>query len=37
MKVQNWHKESIGKKVVETLIKNDFDAVYVSTAEEAAS
>lgn len=37
MKVQNWHKEAIGKKVVETLIKNEFDAVYVATAEEAAS
>lgn len=37
MEVQNWHKEAIGKKVVETLIKNEFDAVYVSTAEEAAT
>lgn len=37
MKVQNWHKEAIGRKVVETLIKNEFDAVYVSTADEAAT
>jgi hypothetical protein len=37
MEVQNWHKEAIGKKVVEALIKNEFDAVYVSTAEEAAN
>lgn len=36
MEVKNWHQETIGKKVVESLIKNDFNAVYVSTQEEAA-
>ncbi|AJG99177.1 lactate utilization protein C [Clostridium beijerinckii] len=34
--VKNWHKEVIGQKVVEALIKNDFDAMYVSTTEEAS-
>ncbi len=37
MEIQNWHKESIGKKVVDALIKNEFDALYVSTAKEAAT
>jgi hypothetical protein len=32
-----WHKETIGGKVVDALIKNEFDAVYFSTAAEAAT
>ncbi len=36
MEVMEWHQETVGKKVVDALIKNDFDAVYVSTEEEAA-
>jgi len=35
--VANWHTETMGKKVVEAFIKNDFDAVYFSTLGEAAS
>lgn len=35
--VKNWHNETIGQKVVEAFKKNDFDAVYFSTAEEAAA
>ncbi|MVX65483.1 lactate utilization protein [Clostridium chromiireducens] len=34
--IKNWHKETIGQKVVDALIKNDFDALYVSTMEEAS-
>jgi hypothetical protein len=34
--VKNWHKETVGQKVVDALIKNDFDALYVSTMEEAS-
>lgn len=34
--IRNWHKETIGQKVVDALIKNDFDALYVSTMEEAS-
>lgn len=30
-----WHKEMLGKKVVESLKKNNFKAQYVSTKEEA--
>ena len=37
MEVQNWHKEANGKKVVDSLIKNEFDAVYLPTADEAAA
>ncbi|MDF2634359.1 MAG: Lactate utilization protein [Pelosinus sp.] len=37
LEVQNWHKETIGKKVVDALIKNEFDAVYFSTTGEAAT
>jgi hypothetical protein len=37
MEVQSWHNETIGKRVVEALIKNDFDAVYVPTAVEASN
>lgn len=37
MEVQNWHKEAIGKKAVDALTKNEFTAVYVSTAAEAAA
>lgn len=36
MEVANWHKETIGQKVVDALIKNDFDALYVSTMEEVS-
>ncbi|GFZ32217.1 membrane protein [Clostridium zeae] len=34
--IKNWHKETIGQKVVASLIKNDFEALYVSTMEEAS-
>jgi hypothetical protein len=34
--VKSWHQETIGKKAVDALRKNDFDAIYVSTEEEAA-
>ncbi|MFW2490463.1 hypothetical protein ACN077_18155 [Clostridium chromiireducens] len=34
--IKNWHKETIWQKVVDALIKNDFDALYVSTMEEAS-
>lgn len=37
MGIQDWHKEAIGKKVVDALIKNEFDAVYVSTTDEASA
>jgi Uncharacterised ACR, YkgG family COG1556. len=36
MEVKSWHQEAVGKKVVDALTKNDFDAIYVSTKEEAA-
>lgn len=34
--IKNWHKETVGQKVVDALIKNEFDALYVSTMEEAS-
>lgn len=34
--IKNWHNETVGKKAVEALIKNDFDAMYVATTEEAS-
>ncbi|WP_378956824.1 lactate utilization protein [Pelosinus sp. sgz500959] len=37
MEVKNWHTEAIGKQVVNSLIKNEFDARYYSTTAEAAS
>jgi hypothetical protein len=37
LEIQNWHKETIGKKVVDALIKNEFDARYFSTTEEVAA
>lgn len=37
MEIQNWHKETIGKKVVDAFIKNEFDAVYFSSAAEASA
>jgi hypothetical protein len=37
LEIQNWHKETIGKKVVDAFIKNDFDAVYFSSAAEASA
>lgn len=33
--IENWHNEAVGKKVVDALKKNLFDAVYFPTAEEA--
>lgn len=35
--VRGWHKEALGKKVVEALKKREFDALYVPTAGEAAA
>ncbi len=35
MEVKSWHQEAIGKRVVDALIKNDFDAIYVATEKEA--
>lgn len=37
MEIKNWHNETIGKKVVDALQKNEFDAVYLATVEEAAT
>ncbi|MDR3542920.1 MAG: lactate utilization protein [Desulfosporosinus sp.] len=37
MEIKNWHTETIGRKAVEAFKKNEFDAVYFSTAEEAAA
>ena len=37
MEIHNWHKEALGEKVVEAFKKNDFDAVYFPTAEEAST
>jgi hypothetical protein len=37
MEIKDWHNETIGKKVVDALQKNEFDAVYFATAEEAAT
>lgn len=37
MEIQNWHKQTIGKTVVNALIKNEFEAVYFSTAAEASA
>lgn len=37
LEIQNWHKETIGKKVVDALVKNEFDARYFSTLQEAAA
>jgi hypothetical protein len=34
--VKSWHRETIGKKAADALRKNDFDAIYVTTEEEAA-
>ncbi|WP_411680331.1 lactate utilization protein [Clostridium thailandense] len=35
--VKNWHNEALGQKVVEAFKKNDFDAIYFATADEAAA
>jgi hypothetical protein len=35
--IKIWHNETVGQKVVEAFKKNEFDAVYFATAEEAAS
>ena len=35
MGVYEWHAESLGKKAVEALKKNNFDAVYCANREEA--
>jgi hypothetical protein len=32
--VKDWHNETNGKKVVDALIKNDFDAIYLATKDE---
>ncbi len=32
---QEWHREALGKRVVEALKKNSFDAEYIATKEEA--
>ncbi|KLU64393.1 MULTISPECIES: lactate utilization protein [Desulfosporosinus] len=37
MEINEWHNETIGRKAVEALKKNEFDAVYFATAEEAAA
>lgn len=37
MEIHSWHKETLGEKVVEAFKKNDFNAIYFSTAEEAAT
>ena len=34
--VKNWYNEANGKKVVDALIKNDFNAIYLSTKDEVA-
>ncbi len=36
MEVNNWHKEIVGQKVVDALIKNEFDAIYLSNTEVAS-
>ena len=36
MEVKNWHNKTVGQKVVDALIKNDFDAMYLSTTDEVA-
>ena len=36
MEVKKWHNAALGQKIVETLIKNEFDAVYLSPVKEAA-
>ncbi|MGI6679592.1 MAG: lactate utilization protein [Dehalobacterium sp.] len=35
MENQQWHRKALGERVVQALIKNEFDAVYVATREEA--
>jgi hypothetical protein len=35
MDIKSWHRETIGKTAVAALIKTGFDAIYVSTPEEA--
>lgn len=35
MNVNSWHNDLLGQRVVEALKKNDFDAVYFSSREEA--
>lgn len=37
MTVQAWHNETVGKRVVDAFEKNDFTAVYLPTAVEAAA
>jgi hypothetical protein len=36
MEIYNWHKEKLGERTAEALRKNEFDAVYFSTAKEAS-
>lgn len=35
MDIHDWHNETLGKRVIESLGRNGFDAVYFSTKEEA--
>lgn len=35
MSIHEWHNETVGKRVVEALKKNNFDAVYCACREEA--
>ena len=37
MEIKDWHNETIGQKAVDAFKKNEFDAVYFSTAEEATA
>lgn len=34
--VYEWHREALGKKAIEAFKKNEFDALYFSTSQEAA-
>ncbi|MCR6545581.1 lactate utilization protein [Dehalobacterium formicoaceticum] len=35
MSIQQWHRDTLGQQVTKALIKNEFDAVYVATRDEA--
>lgn len=36
MEVEKWHKDTVGHRVVDALIKNDFDAIYLQTTQEVS-
>ena len=36
MEVKKWHKDTVGFRVVDALIKNDFDAIYLQTTQEVS-